>query len=66
MTADKYQDFFNFMNQEHGLILTIEEMDEIVSESQKLIDKFNKCKCDFPLIRTGENGEYCGKCELNI
>ena len=35
--ADKYQEFFNFMNQEHGLILTKSEMDEILSESKKLI-----------------------------
>ncbi len=35
--ADKYQDFFNFMNQEHGLILTISQMDEILYESKKLV-----------------------------
>ena len=35
--ADKYQEFFNFMSQEHGLILTKSEMDEILSESKKLI-----------------------------
>jgi hypothetical protein len=38
-TADKYQEFFNFMNQEHDLILTIEQMDEIVFESQRLVKK---------------------------
>jgi len=37
--ADKYQEFFNFMSQEHDLTLTISEMDEIVSESQKLVKK---------------------------
>lgn len=41
-TADKYQEFFNFMSQEHDLILTIEEMDEIVFEAQRLIEKINK------------------------
>ena len=40
--ADKYQEFFNFMNQEHGLILTISEMDEIVTEAQNLVRKFDK------------------------
>lgn len=40
--ADKYQEFFNFMNQEHGLILTISEMDEILHESQKLIKKLKE------------------------
>jgi len=38
-TADKYQDFFNFMNQEHGLILTISEMNEILEEAQKLLNQ---------------------------
>lgn len=37
--ADKYQEFFNFMSQEHDLTLTISEMDEIVSEAQKLAKK---------------------------
>lgn len=37
--ADKYQEFFNFMSQEHDLILTIEQMDEILSEAQKLVKK---------------------------
>lgn len=40
-TADKYQEFFDFMNQEHDLILTIEEMDEIIFEAQRLVEKFN-------------------------
>jgi len=37
--ADKYQDFFNFMNQEHNLILTKDEMDEILSEAERLVKK---------------------------
>jgi len=37
--ADKYQDFFNFMSQEHGLILTIDQMDEIVFEADRLVKK---------------------------
>lgn len=40
--ADKYQEFFNFMNQEHNLLLTIEEMDEIVFEVGKLVNKLNE------------------------
>jgi hypothetical protein len=39
--ADKYQKFFNFMNQEHGLILRMEEMDEIVFEAQRLVKEFD-------------------------
>lgn len=38
-TANKYQEFFNFMNQEHDLILTIEEMEEIIFEAHKLFEK---------------------------
>lgn len=34
--ADKYQDFFNFLSQQHGLTLTISEMDEIMNEALKL------------------------------
>jgi hypothetical protein len=27
----------------------------------------SKCKCDAPLIRTGDkDSEYCGKCELDL
>ena len=37
--ADKYQEFFNFMSKEHELILTIEQMDEILFEAQKLVKK---------------------------
>lgn len=39
--ADKYQEFFNFMKQEHNLTLTISEMSEIVSEAQKLVKKLD-------------------------
>lgn len=40
--ADKYQEFFNFMSQEHGVTLTISEMDEIMIEAQKLLEKINE------------------------
>ena len=40
--ADKYQEFFNFMSQEHNLILTIEQMQEILSEAQKLESKLSQ------------------------
>ena len=39
--ADKYQGFFEFLNQEHDLILTIDEMDEIIFEAQKLVENFS-------------------------
>jgi len=34
--SNKYQDFFDFMSQEHNLTLTISEMYEIISEVEKL------------------------------
>lgn len=37
--ADLYQDFFNFLSQEHNLICTIEEMDEIIHEAQAFVKK---------------------------
>jgi len=37
--ADKYQEFFNFFSQEHSLILTISEMNEILVEAKKLEEK---------------------------
>ena len=39
--ADLYQDFFNFLSQEHNLTCTIEEMDEIVHEAQTFVKKFD-------------------------
>lgn len=39
--ADKYQGLFNLLNQEHDLILTVEEMDEIILEVQKLVKNFS-------------------------
>ena len=37
--ADKYQEFFNFLNQEHDLTPTISEMNEIILEAQKVVKK---------------------------
>lgn len=34
--SNDYQDLFNFMSQEHGLILTITQMDDIKHEVDKL------------------------------
>jgi len=39
--ADYYQGLFNLMHNEHGLTLTISEMDEIISESQKVVNKIS-------------------------
>lgn len=36
--AEKYQEFFNFINENFNLILTLNEMDEIIFEVQRLID----------------------------
>ena len=40
--ADKYQEFFNFMYQEHDLTLTISEMDEIIHEADRLVKKLDE------------------------
>jgi hypothetical protein len=40
--ADVFQEFFNFLSQEHDLTLTVEEMEEIVLESDKLITKMEQ------------------------
>jgi len=40
--ADKYQDLFNHLSQEHNLTLTISEMDDIISEAQKVVKKSNR------------------------
>jgi hypothetical protein len=50
--ADKYQEFFNFMSKEHDMTLTMSEMDEIVSESQKIVKKLA-----IPIVR-----HSCLKC----
>ena len=38
--ADKYQDLFNLMSNEHNLTLTISEMDDIIHESQKVVAQY--------------------------
>jgi len=37
--ADRYQSLFNLLNQEHGLILTISEMDDIIIECAKIFNQ---------------------------
>lgn len=56
--ADKYQEFFNFMSQEHDLILTMSEMDEIVSEAQKLVKKLA-----IPLVVGQSEQLVCPECK---
>ena len=56
--AEKYQEFFNFMNQEHELILTMGEMDEIVFEAQRLFKKLT-----IPaVVGQSEQLSICKKC----
>lgn len=43
--AEKYQDFFNFLHEEHNLIPTISEMDEIIFQAKKIQDKWDTCNC---------------------
>ncbi len=42
--AEHYQELFNFFSQEHNLILTISEMDEIVHAANGFKSQFNKSK----------------------
>ena len=41
--ADAYQPLFNILHG-HGIVLTISEMDEIIRESQKVVEKINEVK----------------------
>jgi hypothetical protein len=38
--ASHYDGLFNLMEQDHGLTLTISEMDDIIREAQKVVGKF--------------------------
>jgi hypothetical protein len=72
--ADLYQDFFNFLSQEHNLTCTIEEMDEIIHEAQTFVKKFDianfvvpkgtlcdVCGCEntITVSHKGENCDWC-------
>lgn len=53
--ADKYQGLFNLMSKEHNLILTINEMDEIIIEAQKVVNKISS-----KLVLCGDSEQfYC-------
>lgn len=39
--AEKYQGLFNLMSNEHNLILTISEMNEIIKEAQNVLKLFS-------------------------
>jgi hypothetical protein len=39
-TADKYQPLFNLMSEEHGLTLTISEMDDIIAKVDEVKQLF--------------------------
>ena len=62
--ADKYQEFFDFMSQEHNLTLTISEMNEILSEAKKLESKLHQPNvissvCGGCAESTGETKLWC-------
>jgi len=74
--AEDYQEFFNFLNQEHNLILTISEMDEVVFEAQKLVKKLSLgvvvgqseqlvCSCGSRLVKT-TGGYHCGNAKCSV
>ena len=55
--ADLYQDFFNFLSQEHNLTCTIEEMDEIIHEAQTFVKKFDIANL---VVQKGTLCDVCG------
>lgn len=65
--ADKYQEFFNFFSEKHKLVLSIDQMQEILSESRKLEGKLKLPKCGnknapcAPNLKFG--GLICDNCD---
>ena len=55
--ADLYQDFFNFLSQEHNLICTMEEMDEIIHEAHTFVKKFDIANI---VVKKGTLCDVCG------
>jgi hypothetical protein len=55
--AEEYQDFFNFLSQEHNLILTISEMNEVIFEAQKLVKKLS-----LGVVMQQSEQLFCDKC----
>jgi hypothetical protein len=53
-----YQKLFNHMSQEHGLVLTIQEMDEIIHLSQQTKEAYNKLMND---SKAQQNEIICNK-----
>ncbi len=39
--AEQYQGLFNLMSNQHGLTLTTSEMNDIIIEAQKVVNKIN-------------------------
>ena len=72
--ADLYQDFFNFLSQEHNLTCTIEEMNEIIYEAQTFIKKFDianvsksvVCDCGRKLDLFDRHIGVCIECKEKI
>jgi hypothetical protein len=59
--ADLYQDFFNFLSQEHNLNCTIEEMDEIIHEAQTFVKKFDIANI---VVQKGTFCDVCGSDDI--
>jgi hypothetical protein len=72
--SEAYQGLFNLMMNEHNLILTISEMDDIIHESQKVVEDYdaimletNFCpKCgSIRITRIGGREYQCLSCRLS-
>lgn len=70
--ADKYQDLFNLMFKKHKVILTIDEMNEVINEAKKIScldgvvgsDKFWETQLGYAIHTFGETPFYAIKREF--
>lgn len=66
--SKEYQGLFNLMSREHGLILTIGEMDEIIREAQNVVHENSSSVSVINSICDNKfhNGQikYTGRCNM--
>jgi hypothetical protein len=65
----KYQDFFGFMADEHNLLLTITEIEEIIREVKKIdVKTYVECvRTSFPqFLKQGKKYELLAKTEQHF
>lgn len=67
--AEQYQGLFDLMKNEHNLLLTISEMNEIIYESQKIVNVYNRSQvndiksvCEHQFMNNTSQWKFCIKC----